>query len=150
MGRSEVSRDHHRLLESLGTKWPQPTRLAVGGTDLFMRIVDEARGIAFTPARLGWAKKLGFVVDDNKGGKRQRGGTNNAVAFAAACDAWKTVPELAAPASTQQLELVAAPGRHDDVLRRFLGDVEVERLVVSVAARCGVLPLTSNAAKVQK
>jgi hypothetical protein len=130
-----------------------------------MRIVDEARGIAFTPALLGWANKLGFVVDDNTGGRRQRGGTecgitaaNNAVAFAAAGDAWRTLAEsaLAASASTQQLELAAATaaewaaaGRHDDVRRRFLGDVEVERLVLSVAARCGVLPLTSKAVVVQ-
>ena len=165
VGRSEISRHHYRLLESTGAKWPQPTRLAVGGTELFMRIVDEARGIAFTPALLAWANKLGFVVDDNTGGRRQCGGTecgiiaaNNAVAFAAAGDAWRTLPEsaLAASASTQQLELAAATaaewaaaGRHDNVLRRFLGDVEVERLVLSVAARCGVLPLTSKAVVVQ-
>ncbi len=129
---------------------------------LFRQIVDEARGIAFTPALLGCAKKLGFV---NTGGRRQRGRTecgiiaaNNAVAFAAAGDAWRTLPESAwaASASTQQLELAAAtaaewaaPGRHDNVLRRLLSDAEVERLVLSVAARCGVLPLTSKAVKVK-
>jgi hypothetical protein len=125
----------------------------------------EARGIAFTPELRGWTNKLGFVVDDNTGGRRQRGGTecgiiaaDNAVAFAAAGGAWRTLPEsaLAASASTQQLELAAAtvaewaaPGRHDNVLRRFLGDVEVARLVISVAARCGVLPLISKAVAVQ-
>ena len=79
-------------------------------------------------------------------------------AAAAAGDAWRTLPDsaLAASTSAQQLQLAAAtaadwaaPGRHDNVLRRFLGDVEVERLVLSVAARCGVLPLTSKGVKVQ-
>ena len=62
------------------------------------------------------------------------------------------VVELDYDDSTRLFSLAAdwaAPGRHDNVLRRFLGDVEVERLVLSVAARCGVLPLTSKGVKVQ-
>ncbi len=62
-----------------------------------LRIVE---GISFTPALLGWANKLGLIVDDNTGGRRQRGGREcgiiaaiNAAAFAAAGDAWRTLPE---------------------------------------------------------
>ena len=150
------------MLTDAGADWHRPKRLLDEGSNVHMRVIDEIRGVLFSSDLVRWASCLGINVINHTAGGQQRGATEcgiiavfSCVSLVAAGEAWRDV-DVSASASEAELDWAAARAgqwaakeTHENVLRRYLGEEELRRLVGVVAGERSVRRLTGGAVSIQ-
>jgi hypothetical protein len=154
------------MLTDAGADWHRPKRLLDEGSNVHMRVIDEIRGVLFSSDLVRWASCLGINVINHTAGGRQRGATEcgiiavfSCVSLVAAGEAWRDV-DVSASDSEAELDWAAARAaaragqwaakeKHENVLRRYLGEEELRRLVGVVAGERSVRRLTGGAVSIQ-